>query len=73
MNENKKRGNDGRVAVMVDKGLFIKGIVDEGLAAGVKAYFNTNVIDVWNDPKAWWLPTARATIIRASLSSLLTG
>ena len=51
VNENKKRGNDGRVAVMVDKGLFIKGIVDEGLSAGVKAYFNTNVIDVWNEPE----------------------
>ena len=49
VNENKKRGDDGRVAVMVDKGLFIKGIVDEALANGVKGYFNTNVVDVWND------------------------
>ena len=49
VNENKKRGNDGRVAIMVDKGLFIKGIVDEALANGVKGYFNTNVVDVWND------------------------
>jgi len=49
VNQNKKRGDDGRVAIMVDKGLFIKGIVDEALANGVKGYFNTNVVDVWND------------------------
>ena len=43
-------GTDARVAVAVDKGLFIKGIVDECTANGVKTYFNTNVIDVWNEP-----------------------
>jgi len=51
VNEGKKRGNDGRAAIMVDKGLFIQGIVDDCAANGVKTYFNTNVIDVWNEPE----------------------
>lgn len=51
VNQGKAIGNDARVAVMVDKGLFIKGIVDDCLANGVKAYFNTNVVDAWNEPE----------------------
>ena len=34
VNEGKKRGNDGRAAVMVDKGLFIQGIVDDWRQTG---------------------------------------
>jgi flavin-dependent dehydrogenase len=64
VNMQKAKGNDGRVAVIVDKGLFIKGIVDEALANGVKAYFNTNVVDVWNEPEGVAVCDSRGNVYK---------
>jgi flavin-dependent dehydrogenase len=50
INEGKKRGNEARVAVMVNKGQLIKGLADECAAKGVQIHLNTNIVDIWNEP-----------------------
>ncbi len=73
VNLQKAKGNDGRVAVMVDKGLFIKGIVDEGLANGVRGFFNTNVVDVWREPEGVVVADSRGNQFRGRFAIAADG
>jgi flavin-dependent dehydrogenase len=46
-------GNDARVAVVIDKGYLIMGLVDGCRKAGVQVFLNTNMVDLWREREGW--------------------